>query len=395
MTIHPCDGVEGEIYHAFRILEGICRGRDEASLSKVAVLLPSSPSLIPFVQGAVSRFDQDTKKLPFNITLGYPLERTPMMQLVDSLLTILENTEGAMIAAGDYLQLIRHPYVKISGGGGDLEPLKRGIHLLENIIDGGNLTRFSVAGLEAKLATEMLRAVHGIAPGVSAEIAAQVSSLHRRFIPQGIAGMQPLLAFLQQALESVGSEKNRGGHLFLNEYAAAALDALEELKDFALSHDDVFHGTDAAGLAAMVRSHFRGRTIRFEGSPLQGVQVMGPLEFRGLSFDEIVILDALEGVLPGTMKYDPILPADIRAIFGIRDHGDWETIYAFNFFAMLGSARRVHVLYPRKSEDGKECERSRFIERIAYAIEKKNGKAPAASPLALPFEILPRELRSA
>ena len=52
VTIHPCDGVEGEMVHAFRILEEICRGRDEASLRKVAVLLPSSPSLIPFVQGA-------------------------------------------------------------------------------------------------------------------------------------------------------------------------------------------------------------------------------------------------------------------------------------------------------------------------------------------------------
>jgi CRISPR/Cas system-associated exonuclease Cas4 (RecB family) len=148
-------------------------------------------------------------------------------------------------------------------------------------------------------------------------------------------------------------------------------------------------------MAAMVRSCFRGRTIRFEGSPLQGVQVMGPLEFRGLSFDEIVILDALEGVLPGTHKYDPILPADIRAIFGIRDHGDWERIYALNFFAMLGAAKRVHVLYPRKNEDGKECERSRFIERILYTAEKQSKKAPLAAPLALPFEILPRGLRTA
>jgi CRISPR/Cas system-associated exonuclease Cas4 (RecB family) len=392
VSIHPCDGVEGEIYQAFRILEEICRGRDEASLRKVAVLLPSSPSLIPFVQGAVSRFDQDAYRLPFNITLGYPLERTPIMQLIDSLLTILENSEGRTMASGDYLQLIRHPYVKISGGGGDLDPLRRGIHLLENIIDGGNLTRVSIAGLEAALASELLRPAPGIDRGVSAEIAAQVNGMHRRFIPEGIAAMPPLLAFLQQALESVGSEKNHGGHLFLNEYAAAALDALEELKEFTSAHDNVFHGADAAGLAATVRSHFRGRTIRFEGSPLQGVQVMGPLEFRGLSFDEIVILDALEGVLPGTLKYDPILPADIRAIFGIRDHGDWETVYAFNFFAMLGSAKRVHVLYPRRSENGKECERSRFIERIVYAAEKKSEKTPAVAPLSLPFEIRPRKL---
>ncbi|TFG79634.1 MAG: PD-(D/E)XK nuclease family protein [Chrysiogenales bacterium] len=395
VTIHPCDGVENEIVHAFRFLEEICRGRDEAALKKVAVLLPASPSLIPFVQGAVSRFDQDANRLPFNITLGYPLERTPMMQLVDSLLTVLENTESGMISSGDYLPLVRHPYVKISGGNGDLEPLKRGIHLLENIINGGNLTRFSVAGLEAKLSAEMQRPMHGIAPEFAMAIASQVSAMHQRFIPQEIAEMHSLLTFLQQALESVGSEKNRGSHLFLNEYAASALGALEELGDFASSHDKVFLSADVRSMAALVRAHFRGRTIRFEGSPLQGVQVMGPLEFRGLSFDEVIVLDALEGVLPGTAKYDPILPADIRAIFGIRDHGDWGKIYAFNFFAMLGAAKRVHILYPRKSEDGKECERSRFIERIVYAAEKKNREAPTAPPLSLPFDILPREIRTA
>ncbi len=394
VTIHRCDGVENEVYHVFNILEKICRDRDEAALRKVAVLLPSSPSLIPFVQGAVSRFDQDAKDLPFNITLGYPLERTPMMQLVDSLLTVLEGTENGTIPSGDYLQLVRHPYVKISGGCGDLEPLKRGIHLLENIINGGNLTRFSIAGLEAKLGAEMQRSDHGITPELAAEITSQVSVMHRRFIPQEIAEMQSLLNFLQQALESVGSEKNRGSHLFLNEYAAAALDALAELKDFASSNDTIFHGAKAAGMAAMVRSHFRGRMIRFEGSPLQGVQVMGPLEFRGLSFDEVIVLDMLEGVLPGTAKYDPILPADIRAIFGIRDHGDWEKIYALNFFAMLGTAKHVHVLYPRKSEDDKESERSRFIERIVYTAEKKSKKAPAAVILSLPFAILPRKLRT-
>ena len=105
MTLHPCDGVESEVFHAFRMLEEICRGRDEAALRKVAVLLPSSPTLIPFVQGAVSRFDQEKNPLPFNITLGYPLERTPMMQLIDSMLAVLENTDDDRIEADDYLQL--------------------------------------------------------------------------------------------------------------------------------------------------------------------------------------------------------------------------------------------------------------------------------------------------
>ncbi len=390
VTIHPCDGVESEALHAFRILEEVCRDRDEADLRRVAVLLPAAPSLIPFVQGAVSRFDQKKAPLPFNITLGYPLERTPMMQLLNSILAVLENADHGLIPSADYLQLIRHPYVKIAGGADDLEPLKRGIHLLENIINGENLTRFAIAELEVKLAVKVKASAEETGLELAREIAAQVAGLHRHFIPQGVNDISRLLVFLRAALESVGSKANREAHLFLNEYAATALEALEELEDFAAAHGEAFRDTDAPGLAALVRAHFLGRTIRFVGSPLQGVQVMGPLEFRGLAFDEVIVLDALEGILPGTAKYDPILPADIRAIFGIRDHGDWEKIYAFNFFSMLGAAQRVHILYPGKGEDGKERGRSRFIERIAFEVEKKTGRLPEAKADPLPFSIRSR-----
>jgi len=390
VSIHPCDGVESEALHAFRILEKICRGRDEGGLKKVAVLLPSSPTLIPFVQGVVSRFDQEKDRVPFNITLGYPLERTPIMQLIDSLLAVLENSRDNLIAAGDYLQVIRHPYVKVSGEDRELEPLKRGIHLLEDIIGKQNLVCFTVHDLEEKLAVAIGKAV---ADGeLRAAVKAQVDALHQRFMPPPVKDMSALLSFLRRALESVSSETNRKAYLFLNEYAAAALQALAELEDFVAAHNEAFLSADTAGMAALVRAHFRGRAISFEGSPLKGVQVMGPLEFRGLSFDEIVILDAVEGVLPGSKKYDPVLPADIRSIFKIRDHGEFEKIYAFNFFSTLGAAGRVHILVPCQSQDGQQYERSRFIERIAYEIEKKTGRELQAQPALLPFSIPERQL---
>jgi ATP-dependent helicase/nuclease subunit B len=391
VSIHSCDGVESEVFQAFRILQEICRGRDETALRKVAVLLPSSPTLIPFVQGAISRFDQENDHMPFNITLGYPLERTPMMQLVDSLLALLENSCTGAIEASDYLQVIRHPYVKVSGADSDLEPLKRGIHLLENIIGEQNLIRFSRHDLEDKLAAALGKSIAD--KELAFAIKAQVDALHQRFIPPRTMDISTLLVFMRRALESVCSESSRQAYLFLNEYAAAALKALAELEDFVAPRKEAFVAADTASLAALVRSHFHGRTIGFEGTPLKGIQVMGPLEFRGLSFDEVVILDAVEGILPGTKKYDPILPADIRHIFKIRDHGDWEKIYAFNFFSLLGAAGRVHILYSRKSESGQDCERSRFIERIVYEVEKRTGRAPQTQSAPLPFSIPARELK--
>lgn len=376
VSLHSCDGVESEALEAFRILESICRGREEGELRRIAVLLPASPTLLPFVQGTVSRFDHDAGPVPFNITLGYPMERTPIMQLVDSILTVFENGREGRIAAADYLRLIRHPYVKISGSGGDIEPLKRGIHLLEDGISRRNLAVFTLDELMEEMSES---------PGTSIRL--EIEDMHRRFIPLGIESLGGLLTFLRGALESVGVERNRTAHLFLNEYAVAALEALAELEEFVGNHPADFRAADPAGMAALVRAHFRGRTIRFEGSPLQGVQVMGPLEFRGLSFDDVIVLDALEGVLPGTSKHDPILPADVRRLFGMRDHGDKGKVTAFNFFAMLGAAGRVRILYPRQSEDGKPSERSRFIERLIYEAGKKKTEAPKEERVLLPYDL--------
>jgi RecB family exonuclease len=395
VSVHPCDGVESQVYFAFRELERICRGRSEDELRRVAVMLPAPGTLIPFVQGAVSRFDQERSPLPFNITLGYPFSRTPMMQLIESLLILVEKWDGGVVAAEDYLALVRHPYVKISGERGGLEPLKRGIHAIEDIISRRNLIRFTVADLELALEATLLERGQEEEAGMTAAIRAEIGAMHARFIPPAPEGVDAFLAFLRRAVASIAGPANRGAHLFLNEYAAEALLALEELAAFAAAHGEALGRAGSAGMAALVRAHFRNRAIGFEGSPLKGIQVMGPLEFRGLSFDEVIVLDALEGVLPGTAKYDPILPADIRAVFKIRDHGDWEKIYAFNFFAMLGASGRAHLFTPRSNEEGRDRERSRFIERIAYEVEKAAGRPLPDSSGVLPFGLGERALRQA
>ncbi len=387
VSVHPCDGVESQVFFAFRELERICRGRSEEELRRVAVMLPAPETLIPFVQGAVSRFDQERQPLPFNITLGYPFARTPMMQLIESLLTLAEKGDHGEIAAADYLALVRHPYVKISGERGGLEPLKRGIHAIEDIVSGRNLTRFTAAELERALEAHLGAGGREEEAQTAAAVRAEVRAMHDRFLPPAPAGAEAFLAFLHRAVASVARPANRGAHLFLNEYAAEALAALEELAAFVAAAGEALGRAGAAGMAALVRAHLRSRAIAFEGSPLRGVQVMGPLEFRGLAFDEVIVLDALEGVLPGSAKYDPILPADIRAVFGVRDHGDWEKIYAFNFFAMLGACNRVHLFFPRSNEEGRDRERSRFIERIAYEAEKASGRPLADAGGILPFAL--------
>ena len=55
-----------------RAAEKIDRRRPDSNLKRIGIVISDPASLIPFIQGVVSRFDQDEQPLPFNLTLGYP-----------------------------------------------------------------------------------------------------------------------------------------------------------------------------------------------------------------------------------------------------------------------------------------------------------------------------------
>jgi CRISPR/Cas system-associated exonuclease Cas4 (RecB family) len=144
---------------------------------------------------------------------------------------------------------------------------------------------------------------------------------------------------------------------------------------------------------SLISYYFTGVHIYFEGSPLKGIQVMGMLESRGLSFDEVVVVDALEGVLPQSLKYDPLLPYDIRRAFGIRNYSEWEKLFAYNFFSLIGSVKRAHILWVDNQDGTESIEKSRFIERIIFEIEKQGHRAPAIIRSSFHSELKPKETR--
>lgn len=360
VTFYPMAGNEAQMAQIAAILAETATARDEAGLRRVGVALPDSGGLIPFVQGVVSRLE---KPLPFNITLAYPLRRTPVFQLLDSMLRLRETAAAGPLRAADYLALMRHPYIKLSAGGG--EALRSAIHRADEAIGARNLARFTAAELEAALAS---------LPEGGAELAAALRAAHDTFLLPPGASPAETISRLRRALGEVAAGGAGSGYLFLAEYLRAAEQALGEAAEFFARHPGLAPGPDFAALANLLRGHLDARLVGLEGSPLSGVQVMGMLEFRGLPFDEVIIADAVEGVLPPSRKYDPLLPYDIRRLLGIRSHTDWESLYAHNFFSLLASARRVHLLYPAGS--GGKSEPSRFIAKIRYELTRRGQPAP-------------------
>ena len=68
-------------------------------------------------------------------------------------------------------------------------------------------------------------------------------------------------------------------------------------------------------LIRLIRQLVSGITIPFEGEPLNGLQVMGMLETRGLDFENLIICSFNEGVFPKKRTANSFIPNNLRRAF--------------------------------------------------------------------------------
>ncbi|MDO5036025.1 MAG: PD-(D/E)XK nuclease family protein [Porphyromonas sp.] len=127
-------------------------------------------------------------------------------------------------------------------------------------------------------------------------------------------------------------------------------------------------------MSDLLRTYFNRARIPYEGEPLQGLQVMGLLETRGLDFDLIFIPDAAEGVLPTKTTSMGILPHVLRVGYGLPT-SDWQNITrSYNFFRLIGRADRVVATYDSRKADTSVGEPSRYLRLLQYVYDGSGRK---------------------
>jgi len=373
LRLYRVAGREEAMIRIQRLIEDHRQQRPLEDPIRIGIALPDASALLPFVQNVVSRFPDSPP--PFNITLAYPFDRTPLYQFLQAVLTVPETAVNDEIAAAAYLSLIRHPYAKLPGG----ELLRSAVHRAERLLVRFNLDTFAPADLLDRMRQEMAPDPL-TSPEAETAIIDALEQFHHSHLLPAECDAGTVIRFLLQTIERLETHAGSDGHLFFPEYLATARGELERQQRFVADNPEAFAGAKFFGLASFIRHQLQGCRIYFEGSPLKGIQIMGMLEFRGLDFDELIIVDAVEGVLPPSRKYDPLLPYDIRRLLGIRDHSDWEQLFALHFFSLAASCRHVHVVIPVRSPAGDPAEQSRFIERIVFETAKTGISIASSTP---------------
>ena len=103
-----------------------------------------------------------------------------------------------------------------------------------------------------------------------------------------------------------------------------------------------------------------GRTsVPFNGEPLKGLQIMGPLETRALDFDNLIILSCNEGIFPRRAVSPSFIPAELRKGFGLPTYEYQDAVWAYYFYRLIQRAQNVWLIFDSRTELSRSGEESR------------------------------------
>ena len=124
-----------------------------------------------------------------------------------------------------------------------------------------------------------------------------------------------------------------------------------------------------------------GATVPFEGEPLEGLQIMGPLELRAMDFQNLIILSCNEGVFPRRSVSSSFIPPELRKGFGLPTYEYQDAVWAYYFYRMIQRCSRVWMVYDSRTEGLKGGEPSRYLRQLEMHFGVKFNHFEAQSSL--------------
>lgn len=214
-------------------------------------------------------------------------------------------------------------------------------------------------------------------------VVARVKAAAKYYIPlQDLQGGPVLDLLFQPVLKEpnvVSAPNNHAMERYLSQVVAlagrmlgASSDMLLEL-DFAKRCHTQLNILQEIDLEVLPATHLRlidrllqGISVPFRGEPLEGLQIMGPLETRALDFRYLVIFNANEGVFPRRSQNASFIPPELRKGFGLPTHEYQDAVWAYYFYRMIQRPQIVWLVYDSRTEGLQSGEESRYIKQLEY-----------------------------
>jgi ATP-dependent helicase/nuclease subunit B len=361
----------GQVYALSKVISNhptlIKGGKGGFLDEKTAIVLPVAETLFPLLRQGLSFLDE----AGYNISLGYPLHRTPVFGFLNSLMELITSMDDDRIYIPDYLKFVLHPYTKNIYHNGSAEITRITFHAIEEKLTESRTRTFAtLQELEedANLLNYVLEKAPKDEKGITkSAIKGHLKAVHLNTIEKFLS-FENIRDFAEKCtglLTYIFHNSTARLHPLFYPFSESFLRELEVISK-SLLRDFAFNET--VSYFTFFRKYIMTAYSPFEGAPLKGLQLLGFLETRNIRFDEVYILDANEEAIPATRKDDSILPFRARQILGIPTYIDRDKLAAYYFEILVKGAAKAHIFF---IENDKK-ERSRFVEKLLWEKQKQD-----------------------
>ncbi|OPX30609.1 MAG: hypothetical protein B1H08_01290 [Candidatus Omnitrophica bacterium 4484_171] len=360
------------------------------NVNDTVIVLPRKETLIPLL----SEIAHTVKD--FNISLGYPLKRTPVFTLFDTILNAQKSRRKESYYAFDYLKVLSHPLIKNLSIKIESSVTRVLVHKIEEILKGkiktelgGSLFirlkeledledifilgRDALRNMDIKIDIDSLKSIIRELHGVFFRSFEKIENFNS--FCAGIKGASRLII-----------DKSLLNSFPLNRIAIESILSLaDEMSSLSFSKEQ-FNPED---IYSIFVQKIEDKLISFSGSPLKGLQILGLLEIRSLNFKNVIFIDVNESILPKLKFYEPLIPREIMLSLGINRLEKEEEIQRYQFMRIIASSNKAFLVY----EENKDKEKSRFLEELIWERQKSLKRIDAFNVIRGSFKlkIAPRD----
>lgn len=146
-------------------------------------------------------------------------------------------------------------------------------------------------------------------------------------------------------------------------------------------------------LRSIVRRTMESVSLPFHGEPITDIQVMGVLETRALDFDNLLLLNVEEGVVPRKESDSSFIPYYLRKLFRMQTREEAASVYAYNFFRLLNRATNITAVFSNAQTQMGAKSMSRFLMQIMTSPEFDTARfvLQEGTTLPEPTEVTPNK----
>ena len=347
----------------------------------MVIVLPTSETLFPLLRQGLSNVDEDS----YNVSIGYPLPRTPVFGFLNSLMELVTSMDKDRIYIPDYLKFVLHPYTKniyfkiAQGKGrppGNSETTRILFHTLEDELLRQKAKTFTTIE-EIEGSGTLFKEVKKKLPADGEEATEErlrehLKEIHRITIGKFLS-FENVADFAKSCIDILVFLFNQSPaklHPLFHPFSESLITALDVLPQ-SLMKDISFE--DRSSYFVFLRKYIATCHTPFPGTPLKGLQVLGALETRNLKFKSVFVLDCNEEILPETKKEESLIPFRAREILGLPTYVDRDKLTAYYFDTLLSGAKDVHLFFIENDK----AERSRFVEKLLWERQKTDKTTDA------------------